>query len=141
MGLQVTPALTIEDSEIQERFVRASGPGGQNVNKVATAVELRFDAARSPSIAAPVFARLRTLAGSRMTDEGVIVIDARSFRTQAQNRDDARVRLADLIRKALVVPKRRRKTRPTAGSQERRLETKRRRSRTKDLRGRSRNDE
>jgi ribosome-associated protein len=138
--LQVTPALTIEDSELQERFVRASGPGGQNVNKVATAVELRFDAARSPSIAAAVFARLRTLAGSRMTDEGVIVIDARSFRTQAQNRDDARVRLADLIRKALVVPKRRRKSRPTAGSKERRLETKRRRSRTKDLRGRSRND-
>jgi ribosome-associated protein len=141
MGLQVTPALTIEDTELQERFVRASGPGGQNVNKVATAVELRFDAARSPLIAAPVLARLRTLAGSRMTDEGVIVIDARSFRTQAQNREDARVRLTDLIRKALVVPKRRRKTKPTAGSKERRLETKRHRSRTKHLRGRSRREE
>jgi ribosome-associated protein len=141
MGLQVTPALTIEETELQERFVRASGPGGQNVNKVATAVELRFDAERSPAIAAPVLARLRTLAGSRMTDDGVIVIDARTFRTQAQNREDARRRLADLIRRALVAPKRRRKTKPTAASKQRRLDTKRRRSHTKQLRGRSRGEE
>ena len=141
MGLQVTPALTIEDTELEERFVRASGPGGQNVNKVATAVELRFDAAASPSIASPVLARLRTLAGSRMTDDGVIVIDARSFRTQAQTREDARVRRADLIRRALVAPKRRRKTKPTAASKQRRLETKRRRSETKQSRGRSRGEE
>jgi ribosome-associated protein len=140
MPLQVTPALAIDDTDLQERFVRASGPGGQNVNKVATAVELRFDAARSPSIAAPVLARLRTLAGSRMTDEGVIVIDARSFRTQARNREDARLRLADLIRRALVPPKRRRKTKPTAAAQQRRLETKRHRASTKQLRGRSRED-
>jgi ribosome-associated protein len=135
MGLQVTAALTIDEAELQERFVRASGPGGQNVNKVATAVELRFDAAGSPSIAAPVLARLRTLAGSRMTADGVLVIDARAFRTQAQNREDARVRLADLIRRALVAPKRRRRTKPTAASKQRRLTTKRRRSETKQLRG------
>jgi ribosome-associated protein len=141
MPLEVTPALTLEDTELQERFVRASGPGGQNVNKVATAVELRFDAARSPSITGPVLARLRTLAGSRMTDEGVVVIDARTFRTQAHNREDARLRLADLIRQALVAPKRRRKTRPTAASKQRRLETKRRRSETKQRRGRSRGEE
>ena len=141
MTLQVTSALTIDEGELQERFVRASGPGGQNVNKVATAVELRFDAARSPAIEPAVLARLRTLAGSRMTDDGVIVIDARAFRTQAQNREDARLRLADLIRRAVVVPKRRRKTKPTAESKQRRLETKRRRSETKQLRGRSRGDD
>jgi ribosome-associated protein len=135
MALQVTPSLTIEETELQEQFVRASGPGGQNVNKVATAVQLRFDAARSPSIDGPVLARLRTLAGSRMTDDGVIVIDARAFRTQAQNREDARVRLADLIRRALVTPKRRRKTKPSAASKQRRLESKRRRSETKRRRG------
>src|SRR4051812_36441615 len=128
MGLQVTPALTIDETELEERFVRASGPGGQNVNKVATAVQLRFDAAASLSIAAPVLARLRTLSGSRMTADGVIVIDARSFRTQAQNCEDARLRLVELIRRALVAPKRRRKTKPTAASQQRRLDTKRRRS-------------
>jgi ribosome-associated protein len=108
---------------------------------VATAVQLRFDAAGSPSIAPPVLARLRTLAGSRMTDEGVVVIDARSFRTQAQNREDARLRLADLIRRALVAPKRRRKTKPTRASAQRRLETKHRRAQTKQLRGRSRGGE
>jgi ribosome-associated protein len=141
MALEITPGLTIGEAELQERFVRASGPGGQNVNKVATAVELRFDAAASPSIAPSVVARLRTLAGSRMTDQGVIVIDARAFRTQAQNREAARLRLADLIRRALVAPKRRRKTRPTAASKERRLAGKRRRSETKQRRGRSRNGE
>ncbi|HEX4931760.1 MAG TPA: alternative ribosome rescue aminoacyl-tRNA hydrolase ArfB, partial [Gemmatimonadaceae bacterium] len=109
--------------------------GGQNVNKVATAVELRFNAAASPAIAPDVLARLRTLAGSRMTDEGVLLIDARRHRTQAQNREDARERLADLVRQALVKPRRRRKTRPTRSSVEQRIQSKRRRSDVKRRRG------
>jgi ribosome-associated protein len=133
--LEVTPTLVIEDAELEERFVRASGPGGQNVNKVATAVELRFDAAASPSIPPDVLERLRTLAGSRMTDDGVVVIDARRHRTQAQNREDARERLADLLRQALVKPRRRRKTRPTRSSVEQRIQSKRRRSDVKRRRG------
>jgi ribosome-associated protein len=133
--LEVTPTLVIEDAELEERFVRASGPGGQNVNKVATAVELRFDAAASPSIPPDVLERLRTLAGSRMTDDGVVVIDARRHRTQAQNREDARERLADLLRQALVKPRRRRKTRPTRSSVEQRIQSKRRRSDKKRRRG------
>src|SRR3954464_9836163 len=104
MPLEITPGLTLPDSEIEERFVRASGPGGQNVNKVATAVQLRFDGAGSPTLADDVRHRLIALAGSRMTDEGVLVIDARTHRTQSQNREDARERLADLIRRALGVP-------------------------------------
>ena len=133
--LEVTPTLLIEDGELEERFVRASGPGGQNVNKVATAVELRFNAAASPSIAPDVLARLRTIAGSRMTDEGVLVIDARRHRTQAQNREDARERLVELLRQALVKPRRRRKTRPTRTSIEQRIQSKRRRSDNKRRRG------
>jgi ribosome-associated protein len=133
--LQVTPALALAESELEERFVRASGPGGQNVNKVATAVQLRFDVERSTRISADVRARLRRLAGSRMTTDGVLVIDARRHRTQAQNREDARERLAELLRQALVKPKRRRKTRPTKGAVERRIESKRRRSDTKRARG------
>ncbi len=139
--IQVTPAIRIDDSELEERFVRASGPGGQNVNKVATAVELRFDAAHSVAIPAEVRDRLRTVAGSRMTADGVIVIDARRHRTQAQNREDARQRLAALIREAAVRPKRRRRTRPTAGSVERRVSTKKARSEKKQRRGRVRDDE
>ena len=134
--LEVTPELIIEDSEIEERFVRASGPGGQNVNKVATAVELRFDVDRSPKLTPEVRERLRTLAGTRMTSEGVLLIDARRHRTQAQNREDARLRLAELIRQALVKPKRRRKTRPSKASVERRVESKKRRAQTKRRRGR-----
>src|SRR5512146_13144 len=103
--MHITPALAIDDSEIEERFVRASGPGGQNVNKVATAVQLRFDVARS-TLGPDVRDRLRALAGSRMTHDGVLVIDARAYRTQSQNREDARDRLADLIRRALIPPKR-----------------------------------
>jgi ribosome-associated protein len=129
--LQITPTLSIEESELEERFVRASGPGGQNVNKVATAVQLRFDVDRSPSLDDGVRARLRALAGSRMTSDGVLVIDARTFRTQAENRQDARDRLIDLLRRALIRPKRRRKTRPSAASKERRLTSKRTRSDTK----------
>jgi ribosome-associated protein len=141
MPLLITPSLAIDDSELDERFVRASGPGGQNVNKVATAVQLRFDAARSPSLTEEVRQRLRAIAGSRMTDEGILVIDARAFRTQAQNREDARERLADLIRRALVRPRRRHKTRPSAASKERRLESKKRRGQTKASRSRGHRDE
>src|SRR3954470_3938595 len=99
--IRITDTLSIDEGEIDERFVRASGPGGQNVNKVATAVQLRFDPARS-GLRAEVLDRLRALAGSRLTDEGFVVIDARSHRTQSQNREDARERLADLVRRALV---------------------------------------
>jgi ribosome-associated protein len=141
MPLAITPTLTIEDSELQERFVRASGPGGQNVNKVSTAVQLRFDAARSPALTGEVRQRLVALAGSRMTDEGILVIDAREHRTQGQNREEARIRLTDLIRRALVRPKRRRKTKPGKAAKERRLDTKKRRGETKARRGRLRGHE
>jgi ribosome-associated protein len=141
MPIYVTPTLVIEDAALEERFVRASGPGGQNVNKVATAVQLRFDVARSSALGADVRERLQALAGSRMTDEGVLVIDARAHRTQGQNRDEARERLADLVRRALVRPKRRKKTQPGKAAKERRLETKKRRSDTKRARGRLRRDD
>jgi ribosome-associated protein len=140
MGLEVTPSLVIDDSEIEERFVRASGPGGQNVNKVSTAVQLRYDVGRS-NLDGDVRARLRTLAGSRMTDEDVLVIDARAHRTQGQNREDARSRLVDLIRQALVRPKRRKKTRPGAAAKQRRLDTKKIRSETKRGRGKLRSED
>ena len=141
MPIHVTPTLVIEDAELEERFVRASGPGGQNVNKVSTAVQLRFDVGRSPALSGEVRERLRALAGSRMTDEGVLVIDARAHRTQGQNRDEARERLADLVRRALVRPKRRKKTKPGKAAKERRLDTKKRRSDTKRARGRLRSDD
>jgi ribosome-associated protein len=138
--LRISPALAIDDAELEERFVRASGPGGQNVNKLSTAVELRFDVARS-SLPAAVKARLATLAGRRLTDDGVLLIDSREHRTQRQNREEARARLADLIRQALVVPKRRRPTKATKGSQERRLAGKKRRSDVKAKRGRAGGDD
>ena len=141
MPLEITPALVIDDSELEERFVRASGPGGQNVNKVSTAVQLRFDVGRSRLLTAEVRARLRAIAGSRMTDEDVLVIDARSHRTQGQNREDARARLAEFIRKALVRPKRRQKTRPGAAAKQRRLDTKKLRAKTKQGRGKLRSDD
>jgi ribosome-associated protein len=134
--IQVTADIAIPESEISERFVRASGPGGQNVNKVSTAVELRFDPSQSSAITSEVRDRLRVIAGSRMTADGVLVIDARRHRTQAQNREDARERLADLVRQALVKPRRRRATKPGKGAVERRIEVKKRRSDTKRARGR-----
>jgi ribosome-associated protein len=132
--LSVTPTLTIPDAEIDERFVRASGPGGQNVNKVATAVQLRFDVLASPSLDGEVRTRLMKIAGSRLTADGVLVIDSREFRTQAQNREAARERLVEMIRQATIKPKRRRKTRPSGASKLKRLESKRRRSDTKQRR-------
>lgn len=138
--MQITAALAIDDAEIEERFVRASGPGGQNVNKVATAVQLRFDVAGSRSLPDDVKERLRENAGSRLTDEGVLVIDSREFRTQSQNREAARERLADLVRRALVPPKRRRRTKPTKQARQERLASKKRRGQVKAGRGKVRED-
>ncbi|MEW5962896.1 MAG: alternative ribosome rescue aminoacyl-tRNA hydrolase ArfB [Pseudomonadota bacterium] len=132
--LIVSATISIDERDLVERFVRASGPGGQNVNKVATAVELRFDAARAPALSPAVRARLARVAGRRMTEEGVIVIRAERFRTQEQNRADARSRLVALIRESLVTPKPRIATKPSRGAKERRLEDKGRRSSIKRLR-------
>jgi ribosome-associated protein len=128
--LQITDSIVLHDNELDERFVRASGPGGQNVNKVSTAVQLRFDVGRS-SLPDEVRERLRTIAGTRMTDEDVLVIDARTNRTQVQNREEARERLVEFIRRALVRPRRRHKTRPTKASKQKRLDSKKHRADTK----------
>ncbi len=132
--IRITDEIAIHEGEIAESFVRASGPGGQNVNKLATAVQLRFDVRHSPSLPPDVRARLARLAGSRLTQDGVLVITAQRFRTQERKREDARERLYELIRQAAVRPKPRRPTRPTAASRERRIEGKKRRAGVKRLR-------
>ena len=134
-------SIIIPEVELSEQFIRSSGPGGQNVNKVSTAVELRFDVRHSPSLPAPVRARLARLAGHRLTKDGVLVIRADRFRTQEANRSDARDRLQQLVDQAAIEPKRRVKTRPTKASKERRLDSKTRRSDVKRGRGKRMSDE
>lgn len=139
--IRITPRISLEDSEVSEEFMRASGPGGQNVNKVETAVRLRFNAAQSPSLPEPVRARLLRLAGARLTREGVIIIEAQRYRTQERNRADALERLVDLIREAAAPPPPPRiKTKPTYGSKLRRLEGKKQRGDIKTMRGKPIND-
>ena len=140
MRIAVTQDLSIDDGELAVSFMLASGPGGQNVNKVATAVQLRFDARRSPSLPDAVKARLQALAGSRLTREGVVVIAARRFRSQERNRQDALDRLLDLIRAAATPPAKRRPTRPTAGARQRRLAGKAHRAAVKRERAAPRED-
>jgi ribosome-associated protein len=136
VAVAVTPTLEIPDAELELSFVRGSGPGGQNVNKVATTAQLRFDLAGSRVLAAEVKARLRLLAGRRVTAEGALLIIARNHRTQEGNRREAEGRLAELVQRALVAPKSRRATRPTRASRERRMDDKGRRQSTKRLRTR-----
>ncbi len=136
--IRITDTIAIDEAEIEERFILGRGPGGQNVNKVASAVQLRFDAARSPAISPGVLARLRRLAGRRMTASGVIVITARRFRAQERNRADALARLVDLIARAAAPQPRRRPTRPSRAARERRLAAKRHRAGLKQARTRVR---
>jgi len=139
--LQVTREISIDEEEVRVKFVRASGPGGQHVNKVATAAQLRFNVSGSPSLPEAVKARLIRLAGRRVTADGVLVIDARRYRTQERNRQDALDRLVRWIRRAATPPRPRRRTRPTPASRKRRLESKRRRGLTKQQRRPVRGDD
>jgi len=139
--IQITSNIAIAEDELKEEFIRSSGPGGQNVNKVSTAVRLRFDAANSPALTDSVRKRLKTLAGKRMTEEGVLIIDARRFRTQGANRENDVERLTELIQKAAEEPQIRFKTRPTLGSKLRRLETKHHRTGIKQSRRSDTGDE
>ena len=132
--IRVTPSISLDPSEIEEEFVRSSGPGGQNVNKVSTAVQLRFNARLSPNISYAVKSRLEALAGHRLTKDGVIIIEASRFRSQLRNRADALERLVELIKEAAIQPVQRRATKPTYGSKLRRLDGKKKRSGTKALR-------
>jgi ribosome-associated protein len=132
--IRVTPHISIDERELEERFIRASGPGGQNVNKLSSAVQLRFDVRRSPSLPGDVRARLERLAGRRLTRDGVLVLIAQRHRTQERNRADALERLIELIQRAAVAPAPRRPTKPTKSSRERRLESKKHRASIKGLR-------
>jgi len=132
--ISIAPGLSIDEREIEERFIRASGPGGQNVNKVSSAVQLRFDAAHSPNLSPGMRTRLARLAGRRLNQDGILIITAQRHRTQARNRDDAMGRLIALLRAAATPPADRRATRPTAASRQRRLATKQRRASIKRLR-------